>query len=242
MIDAYCHLDMQPAAQVSPLVDIERKMAGAGVSSVLLVETWDGRNRPVLEEVLRMPSSARFAVAFCYRQERCHELQRLLDERNLAAIRMSTEDLERDGGFCQEIHQSGKLLITHAEHGIGRLHRAILRLYDRVPEISVYVPHLGWPKSGGKADEDWEEAMRDLARIPSVISGVSAIAHFSSVPFPHADVRELAVRIISQFPSSRIAAGSDFPLFEKERYAEYMALARDWVTSVYPEWSFTFQF
>jgi hypothetical protein len=49
MMDAYCHLDME---QESPVADIERRMAAAGVSMALLVETWDGRNRRLLEDLL----------------------------------------------------------------------------------------------------------------------------------------------------------------------------------------------
>ncbi len=238
MVDAYCHLDL---TQESPLADFEWRMAAAGVSSALLVETWDARNRPVLEDMLRERSADRFPVALCYRKERCHELQRQLEETSLSAIRMSTDDLRRDGQFCQVIYQSRKMLITHAEDGIGPLHRELLRLYERLPEIRVYVPHLGWPVVQGRVDEHWEQAMKDFAAVPLITVGVSAIAHFSSEPFPHADVRDFALRIISQFPATHIAVGSDFPLFEKERYASYMNLAREWVTSVHPQWSFTLE-
>ncbi len=52
-MDAYCHLDMaQQVTPRSPIEDIERRMAAARVSSALLVETWDGRNRQLLENVL----------------------------------------------------------------------------------------------------------------------------------------------------------------------------------------------
>jgi hypothetical protein len=30
------------------------------------------------------------------------------------------------------------------------------------------------------------------------------------------------------------------PLIEKVRYGDYMSLARDWVASIYPDWSFAF--
>jgi hypothetical protein len=220
--------------QESPIADIERRMATADVSSALLVETWDGRNRPLLEDLLRDGPADRFSVALCYRRE----LRPCLNGGGLAAVRMSTQDIHRDNDFCREIHHSGKMLVTHAEMGVGPLCGELTRLYDMLPEISVYVPHLGWPVMNGKADSNWEAAMKDFAAMPSLTIGVSAIAHFSSEPFPHNDVRDLALGMISQFPPSRIVIGSDYPLFEKERYADYMFLARDWVTSIHSNWSY----
>jgi hypothetical protein len=198
----------------SPIADIERRMLSANVSSAFLVETWDGRNRRLLAE------SAKFSVALCYRQECRGELLQV------TGVRMSTEAIRRDGDFCREIAASGKTLIAHAEEGVGPLCREIARLR----EIKVYVPHLGWPIKEGKLDRDWGSALKDFASMPLVTIGISAIAHFSSQPFPHDDVRDLALGLVSLFPASRIAIGSDYPLFEKERYADYMGLARDWLT------------
>ena len=231
MTDAYCHLDME---QESPIADIERRMATAAVSSALLVETWDGRNRPLLEDLLREGPTDRFSVALCYRRE----LPPHLNGSGLAAVRMSTQDIHRDNDFCREVYQSGKMLVTHAEAGVGPLSVELSRLYDRLPEIRVYIPHLGWPVREGKADGKWAAAVKEFAAIPSLTIGVSAIAHFSNEPFPHNDVRDFALGMISQFPASRIAIGSDYPLFEKERYAGYISLARDWVTSIHSNWSY----
>ena len=212
MTDAYCHLDMDAE---SPLADIERLMLAAGVSDAFLIETWDGRNRRMLAE------TDKFSVALCYRQECRSELLQF------TGVRMSTEDIRRDKDFCRQIGESGKTLVAHAEDGVGALCREIARLR----EIKVYVPHLGWPIREGKADSDWESALNEFASMPLVTIGISAIAHFSRQPFPHDDVRDLALRLIPQFPASRIAIGSDYPLFDKDRYADYMCLARDWVTS-----------
>jgi predicted TIM-barrel fold metal-dependent hydrolase len=103
--------------------------------------------------------------------------------------------------------------------------------------MKVYVPHLAWPVRDGKADGDWKTALNEFASMPSLTIGISAIAHFSSQPFPHDDVRDFAIELISQFPAARIAIGSDYPLFEKERYGDYINLARDWVTSIHSNWN-----
>ncbi|MCU1258997.1 MAG: hypothetical protein JWO80_1882 [Bryobacterales bacterium] len=235
-MDAYSHLDME---QANPIADIEERMRAAAVTSALLVETWDGRNRPVLENVLRAGDREKFSVALCYRKERSIELLRMARAGELPGIRMSTTDMHLDEDFCRNIRNCGSMLIAHAEAGIGALCHEVTRLCGRLPWIRIYVPHLGWPMKDGVADPDWEASMRDFAALPSVVAGISAIAHFSSCPFPHDDVKDIALQLISQIPPQRIAIGSDFPLFEKERYGGYMALARNWVTSLHPEWSFT---
>jgi predicted TIM-barrel fold metal-dependent hydrolase len=102
--------------------------------------------------------------------------------------------------------------------------------------MKVYVPYLGWPIREGKRDGDWEPALKEFSLMRCLRIGISAIAHFSSQPFPHNDVRELALGVIPHFPASRIAIGSDYPLFEKERYADYHYLTRDWVRSIHPKW------
>lgn len=235
MIDAYNHLDME---HPDPIGDLTVRMQSARASAALLVETWNGANRGLLEQVLRDSAADRFRIALCYRKENADSLCRLLDRGVLAGVRMSTVDIAAAGSICGEIGRAGALLVAHAESGIGALCRAVIRMHDRFPNTRVYVPHLGWPANADGGDVDWQPAIREFAAIPSLILGVSAIAHFSRLPFPHADVREWALAAIPQFPAPRITIGSDFPLFEKDRYSEYMSLARDWVTSIYPDWSF----
>src|SRR5581483_2305764 len=113
----------------------------------------------------------------------------------------------------------------------GPLAAELLQLHRRVPGLRLYVPHLGWPSRDGHPDPDWPAAMATLAAIPTVTLGVSAIAHFSTRPYPHDDVREHALRGIASFPACRIVIGSDYPLFDKARYADYLSLARDWVVN-----------
>lgn len=223
MTDAYCHLDMDAE---SPIADIERRITRASVSRALLVETWDGRNRQAL-----VPDD-KFAVALCYREECRRELLRSIERDEITGIRMSTEHLRRDQDFCREVAASGKMLVAHAESGVGALCRELTRLQ----EMKIYVPHLAWPVANGKADGDWDAASKEFASMPFLSIGISAIAHFSSQPFPHDDVRDFAYKLISRFPVSRIKIGSDYPLFEKERYADYINLAHEWVRSIHPKW------
>ncbi|HEX4810405.1 MAG TPA: amidohydrolase family protein [Bryobacteraceae bacterium] len=219
------------------MAEIEQRMSSAMVSRVLLVETWSGRNRRLLQDSLSRRQTSKFPVALCYRQETSCELRELILAGKLAAVRMATADMQRDWDFCRDISRSHAWLLAHAEDGIGPLSSEVTRLYESFPEVRFYVPHLAWPMRDGALDPAWEWAVKQLAQIPSVLAGISAIAHFSKQPFPHSDVRELALRFLSQFPASRIAIGSDYPLFEKERYADYIRLAHSWVTAVHPRWT-----
>ncbi len=234
MIDAYCHLDLETQ---SPLADIEQKLASARLSGAFLVETWDGRNRPVLEDVLRREQLQQFYVALCYRKNSNGDLLRMARTNRIAGIRMSSENLRADQSFCGKIADLRLMLVAHAENGIASLAREIMRVQLACPHISIYIPHLGWPTADGKLCDDWEPAVKQLASMQSTIFGISAISHFSTEPFPHEDIRDLALKLISQLPSSRIVIGSDYPLCAKNRYADYIDLAHEWVTSIHPTWA-----
>ncbi len=144
---------------------------------------------------------------------------------------MSTEGIRRDTDCCREISAFGKTLVTHVEAGIGSLCGELMR----IREMKVYVPHLGWPVREGRMDGGWAPALEEFTSMGSLNIGISAIAYFSSQSFSHDDVRDLALGLISQFPALRVLIGSDYPLFEKERYAASMDLARDWVRSICPK-------
>lgn len=237
MVDAYCHLDM---GHPDPIGDLAGRMLTAGVASALLVETWDGANRALLEGLLRNGPADRLRIALCYRPEKADSLRQWLDRGALTGVRMSTKHIAEAADVCGEIGGAGALLIAHAESGVGALREAIARMRNRFPQTRIYVPHLGWPPEAGAAAADWDRAIREFAAIPSLLLGISAIAHFSRRPFPHDDVRVRALAAISRMPATRLAIASDYPLFEKDRYSEYMSLARDWVTSIHPGWSFAF--
>lgn len=224
----------------SPLADIEQRMQSAALDKALLVETWNGANRSLLMSVLDGGQDHRFLVGMCHRPDNSEDQCRLLKHTALAGVRMLTADVDADHAVCRELDRREKLLITHAESGIGHLCRTLVRTCGALPGLRIYVPHIGWPMKEGSLDPDWEPAMKELTAIPSIIFGISAIPHFSRCPFPHNDVRDTALELIARLPLARIAIGSDYPLMEKDRYDDYLRIARTWVTSIYPEWSFTF--
>jgi predicted TIM-barrel fold metal-dependent hydrolase len=80
-----------------------------------------------------------------------------------------------------------------------------------------------------------------LSRIRGVVVGISAIAHFSREPFPHKDVAIFASHLLKLFPSEVITVGSDYPIFEANRYADYMKLAIEWVHRGVEKWSPKFE-
>ena len=80
-------------------------------------------------------------------------------------------------------------------------------------------------------------ALECRAHRQNIWLGVSAIAHFSVEPYPHEDIHKLAEAAAVCFRPERVLVGSDYPMFDKERYADYMRLAANWLTDLWPEWS-----
>jgi predicted TIM-barrel fold metal-dependent hydrolase len=123
---------------------------------------------------------------------------------------------------------SGRWLLPHAESGISSLAKELIGLSEQHPSLKIFLPHLGWPRHNGEDDCDWHNAISSLSRLPNIVVGVSAIAHFSQRPFPHEDIEPFAAHLLGVFGVTALVAASDYPLMEKSRYAEYMQLARDW--------------
>ncbi len=227
MIDAYCHLDMSAA---QPIADLERRMDSAGVDRALIVETWSGDNRACLQQLIAS-SSTRFRVAFCFRSDEAQSASELLSLEMVRALRVKTADLQRLGSIAAELESAGKWLLPHAESGIRALTEELLQLADLYPHLPIYLPHMGWPRRDRQDDDDWRESIYMLSRLPNLIVGISAIAHFSRDASPHDDVAPFAAHLLETFGADSLVAASDYPLFEKDRYAQYMQLASDWITS-----------
>jgi len=225
MIDAYCHLDMSVA---QPIADLERRMDAASVDRALIVETWSGDNHVCLQQLVAS-SSGRFRVVPCFRPDAPQSGSEFLSLEMVRGLRVKTQDLSRLGPIVAMLESMGKWLLPHAESGIRKLADELLQLGDRYPQLPIYLPHMGWPRRDRQDDEDWLEAISSLRNIPNVSVGVSAMAHFSRAPFPHNDIAPFTSRLLAAFGQERLVPASDYPLFEKDRYAEYMQLASDWI-------------
>ena len=224
MIDAYTHLDM---SSTSPIADFQSRMISAGINRALAVETWSGENFPCLERIVNS-SMPQFRVAPCFRPEAGSPSVDFLSKEAVVALRVKTGDLSRLGIIANSLESSKKWLLAHAENGIAGLASELISLRKQNPQLHVYVPHMGWPRRAGLDDKDWEGSITGLSRIGGVVVGISAIAHFSREPFPHHDVKTFVSRLLTLFPSQYLAVGSDYPMFERNRYAEYMRLAIEW--------------
>lgn len=228
VIDAYAHLDME---QPNPAEDLREQMKNAGVERAVVVETWDGRNRAGVKQLLdRYPADC--CGAFCFRKENESFLSDTLRDAGVVGIRIRMADLELSNAILPSLELSGKWLVVHAEGGIGVLRERLLRVVAHYPGIRIYVPHLGWPRQSGQDDPDWRAAISDLAAVPGCIAGISAIAAFSRERYPHADVYEFAAQLCEQFGVDRVLTGSDYPLFERGRYSAYVHLAHFWFQSL----------
>lgn len=233
MMDAYTHLDTSLA---DPVADLRAKMASAGVDCALALETWKGNNCAALEHLIASRPSD-FRVALCLRPELGLPTLDRLHEDIVVGLRVKTADLRWLGNVADQFESSGKWLVAHAENGIGRLTEELVPLARSHPRLRIYLPHCGWPRRELQDDRQWAEAVIELSRLPNLMVGVSALAHFSTEPFPHPDVMPFVRRLMELFPSSSIVAGSDYPGFEKSQYPAYMKLVRSWIESEDGRWS-----
>jgi hypothetical protein len=227
MIDGYAHLD---AGAADPLSDLRTRMTDAGVNSALAVETWKGDTRGVLESV--SPSDQHVKIALCYRGD----LDSIVRHDALRCVRVKTADLEAGPPWLGIVAESGKCLLPHAEYGIGRLTSALLHGAETFPGLRIYVPHLCWPVRDGEPNPDWLAAIESLSRVRGLIAGVSAMAHFSREDFPHEDVRRIVEPLLRAFGPERLTPATDYPQFDKSRYAAYISLAGEWIRSAWPDW------
>lgn len=225
MIDAYCHLDMSAA---QPVIDLERRMDTAGVDRALIVETWSGDNRACLRQLIASPSN-RFRVALCFQPNEEPPDSELLALEVVRALRVKTSDMKCLGVIAGKLESTGKWLLPHAELGIRVLAEQLLQLADSHPHLRIYLPHMGWPRRNRQDDDDWLESISRLNKLPHLIVGISAMAEFSNCDFPHDDVAPFASHLRAIFRSELLIAASDYPLFEKDRYAQYLQLAESWI-------------
>lgn len=233
MIDGYAHLKMTAP---DPLADLQARMAAAEIAQALIVETWSGDNRDCLQRLIASPQR-QFRLALCFRPERRKQLLTQLTLDSVLALRVKTDELKLLGELGPVLEATGKWLLPHAELGIGALTRALHIVLDRHPQLNLYVPHLAWPARNGQPDADWPAAIALLRQLPSVVVGISAIAHFSRETFPHSDVERWAETLITKFKATDIVAASDYPLFAPPRYTDYMRLAENWIRRIHPQWS-----
>jgi predicted TIM-barrel fold metal-dependent hydrolase len=237
MIDAYTHLDLTCA---DPIADMKARMAAAGIEGALAVETWKADNLSWLRQMMAEPSP-QFRVALCFRPVLDQQFPGILENRSVIGLRVRTEDMAQLHDVAAWLQTLGKWLIPHAENGIGPLKKELLALAQRTPGLQIYLPHLGWPTQDKVEDPEWEAAVSELAEIPGMVVGISAIAHFSAEPFPHADVEPFAARLIGMFGSASVVAAGDYPLMDKDRYTQYLQLAQDWIRRADAQWSPRFE-
>jgi predicted TIM-barrel fold metal-dependent hydrolase len=225
MMDAYTHLDM--SAQF-PMAALELWMDKAAIDRALVVETWSQDNRSCLDRIIASPSP-RFRVALCFRATEEQFSPTILEQEAVGGIRIRTTDLQTFRPFAAALESSKKWLIPHSETGIGELASELIDLIGDYPELRVLLPHMGWPRRNQQDDEDWHKSVAKLSSLPNVVAGISAISHFSRMPFPHEDIKPFAIRLRELFGSESLFAGSDYPLFETGQYVDYMKLAIEWI-------------
>jgi hypothetical protein len=236
-LDGYFHLD---AGAPDPLADLEQRLATAQIERVLVVETWAGKEKGFLDQLAARPPGPADTrpVAYCFRGGTEAAVAPVIQLPAVRALRFKTADLESAPAWvAEQLENSRRFLLCHGELGAGRLARAVAAIAARHPALRIYIPHLGWPRRDKADDPDWPAAIAALGALPNVVLGVSGLASFSRIPFPHDDMQPLAQRAIEVFGPGRLIAATDHPYIEKRRYSEYYHLSRKWISARWPDWS-----
>ena len=235
MMDAYTHLDLSTP---DPLADLRQRLREAGATRALAIETWDGLNRPHLDSILSGEGTS-LRAALCYRNQSPRELAELLRNPRLAALRWKASNVAGPSQALEALAQSGRWLLIHSDEGVAAMRRNLEIALNRQPGLKVFVPHFGWPRTGGVDDEGWQDAMQALSRHANVVAGLSAVEHFSREEFPHRDLYRLAARLLAWFGPDRIVAGTDYPNCARCNYGASLLLVHRWILEADPAWSDT---
>ena len=237
MMDAYTHLDVTAP---DPIADFKARMTSAEIDRALVIETWKGDNYSSLRTLIAS-GLPQFRVVPCFRPEDHLPALDLFDSGMVAGVRAKSADLCRMGNLAGRLESLGKWLVLHAEQGIGPLTCELGELLSSYPGLRVYLPHCGWPRQNKLDDKNWEKSIEELSRLPNVVAGISAIAHFSREAFPHNDIRSFVARLVDAFGADSVLAGSDFPMFEMSLYTDYIKLAQELIKQEDASWSPQFE-
>lgn len=222
IIDAYVHCARD---KFLPVEELEKAMASAGIDACLLVQHMGQYNNSYHASIVRQQPEKYKAVCLVdtARRDAAEQLEGLLTGQapeavgiSFVGVRMSAKMI-REGPPCLDVLNRHKgTLVLHFPTGIGAHLVMLDQLAEDFPDVTIYVPHLGWPLHEKKASPSWHEAVRQLRQYPKMIFGLSAIYYYSSLPFPHEDVWPYLKHVINSIGAKRIVWSSGFPSLSGE--------------------------
>ncbi len=221
MIDAYTHLDV---THHDPITELGARVAAAGVSQAVVVETWAGTESRWLD-VLSDTAAPDRRIVRCLRDDARAGRGGGARADGWRVATATLADARLGPLVIDDVMEVGGLLMPHAEDGIAALADALCPLLADRPGIDVWVPHLAWPWVADIASGAWRQAIARLRDLPNVRLVVSAIPTFSTQPWPHDDVLRLAREAACAFGAPRLLPGSDFPYCSLDRYADCLRTA-----------------
>lgn len=228
IVDAYVHCS---DTKFLPFQAWEAAAATASVDAALLVQhLGELDNRYLASVAARDPDRFKVAALIDPSAEGAADfLEGLLDGRALGVpcvgLRMTRDMLEAGADCLAVLDYFGGTIVLHFPDGIGPNVAFIEGLARKYVWTTLYVPHLGWPVEEGRPSPGWHDAIRRLADIGQIVVGLSSAHYFSTMPYPHEDIRPCFRHIIETIGTERIVWASGFPqLIEEETLEQYVAL------------------
>lgn len=109
---------------------------------------------------------------------------------------------------------------------------ALERCVRRHPDLWVVIDHAAKPAIGA-ANENWEDAMSMLAKLPQVACKLSGLATQVVDERPIAAAVPFIAKVVAQFGPDRLIWGSDWPVVTlRQSYRDWLELAQDAIPAV----------
>lgn len=232
IIDAYAHCGRE---KYLPQERLETAHREAGVGGCLLVQHMGQFDNGYLAQIVASAPDRYKAIGLidAERTDGAAALDGLLCGAthgvSFSGVRMTDAMLDAAPACLDLLNAYAATLCVHFPGGVDQQLPRLQRIAAEYPNVTIYVPHLGWPKIvDGRASRSWTRALERLATIGQTIVGLSAVDHFSRQPYPHRDIWPSIRQIVGIVGADRAVWASDFPLVLKhETVSEYVRIFRE---------------
>jgi predicted TIM-barrel fold metal-dependent hydrolase len=232
IVDAYAHCGL---TRHLPVERLDEAMNDADIDACLLVQHMGEFDNSYLASIVkgRPKQFAAVCLVDSSQPDAADRLDALLSGQSPQAIgsrflgaRMTAGMIAAGGSACLDVlNRHAATLVVHLPEGIGAHIALLMGLVREYPSLLMYVPHMGWPRSGDQDTPGWRAALQELSPHLRIVFGLSAMYYFSSLPFPHQDTWPWFQTLIDVMGCERLVWASDFPLLlETETVSDNLRL------------------
>jgi len=224
--------------------DLMEKMDAAGVAGCLIVQPINHKyDHSYVESVIKAyPQKLKgmcLANPTLSAEESVRDIENLY-QKGFVGIRFNPYLWPADQRMCNDVGQSlfakagelGMPVGVMCFKGLDLHFDDIQELLKSNPNTKVIIDHFGFFKQGSNTLEDDDRIfsqLLSLAKYPQVHVKVSAYFRLSRESYPYADLQPRLAQLLSEYGSSRLLWGSDYPFVKNEcGYSEAVQALFSW--------------